>query len=80
MWQIASNRLPFAFGATVDADMLGNVNIEALVKAGHLVAASKTSNKKNLKAEPIKETVVVEPGLQDVESDGDDIPLEDKEY
>jgi hypothetical protein len=49
--------------------MLGNVNIEALVQAGHLVGAIDTSRKKrNLKAEP-----------QDVQSDGDDIPLEDKE-
>ena len=69
MWQIASNRLPFPLGSTVDADMLGNVNIEALVQAGHLVRAIDTSRKnKTVKAEP-----------QGVESDGDEIPVEDKE-
>jgi hypothetical protein len=69
MWQIASNRLPFPLGSTVDAETLGDVNVEALVQAGHLVRAIDISRK--------KKTVKAEP--QGVESDGDDIPVEDKE-
>lgn len=76
-FQVASHRLPFPLGSTVDAEMLGDANIDALVQAGHLVGTIDTSLKqKNLKTETIG---VPEPEPKIVESDGNKKSTDDKE-
>lgn len=76
-FQVASHRLPFPLGSTVDAEMLGDANIDALVQAGHLVGTIDTSLKqKNLRTETVG---VSEPESKTVESDGDKILTDNKE-
>lgn len=80
-FQVASHRLPFPLGSTVDAEMLGDANIDALVQAGHLVGTIDTSLKqKNLKTETIGvPEPLSEPESKIVESDGNKILTDYKE-
>ncbi|HEY7823622.1 MAG TPA: hypothetical protein VIG24_12340 [Acidimicrobiia bacterium] len=80
-YQVASNRLPWSLGTTVDGDDLASVNIDALVAGGHLVRAVDTSRKgKTRKAEPEPEPEpIVKPEPVEVDADAGTFTVDNEE-